>query len=113
MVSLVSSLALDPSAQTAGAMFPVHAGLDPSEHAGGVPVAADSTVAMVQMSGFNPPVHVGNYPLAHVAGPTSLVETVVALLGSEPFLQKFAFVNAAAVPQLGGLPSEHWLVVAL
>ena len=43
-------------------MFPLHAGLDPSGHAGGVPIAADSSEAMVQMSGFKPPVHVGKAP---------------------------------------------------
>lgn len=107
IVSLVFSLAFDPSAQTAGGMFVVHAGLDPSEHAGGVPVAADSTAAMVQMSGFLPPAHVGKAPSAHLAGPVSFLETVVALLGSEPSLHKFGLVIALALPHAAGLPSEH------
>jgi len=94
IVSLVFSLAFDPSEQTAGGMFVVHAGLDPSE-------------AMVQMSGFLPPAHVGKAPSAHLAGPVSFLVTVVALLGSEPSLHTFGLVIAELLPQPAGLPSEH------
>ena len=107
VVSLVFSLAFDPSVQTEGGMFVAHAGLDPSEHDGGVPVAAVSLVAMVQTSGFLPPAHVGKAPSAHLAGPVSFLEIVVALVGSEPSLHTFGLVIAEEVPQAAGLPSEH------
>jgi len=88
LISLTCSLAVDPSLHTAGGILPLHAGLVvPSLHTGGVPVAADSTPLIVHTSGLSPPAQVGNEPSVHLAGPTYLVETVVALLGSEPSLQ--------------------------
>jgi hypothetical protein len=42
-----------------------------------------------------------------LAGPTSLLVLVVALLGSEPSLQKFGFVIAEEDPHIPGFPSAH------
>jgi hypothetical protein len=113
LTSLTYSLAVDPSLHTLGGTLPVHAGLVvPSEHAGGVPVAAVSLQLIEQTSGLSPPAHVGNAPSEHLAGPTSLVVFVVALLGSEPSLQKLGFVIAEALPHIGGFESEHFLLLA-
>ena len=57
VVSFLFSLAEDPSAHLVGGNLSTHAGIDPSSHFGGVPVA----VPVLQVPGAFPSVHVGAF----------------------------------------------------